>query len=253
MFENVKIVMFDLDGTIYYGGDIILGANEAIKHCRDCGKSVFFLTNNSTKTRQQIFEKLQGMGINCTYDEVLTSGYVAALYAQRENLQKIYVCGSNNLKSELEAHGLEIVDETDAADAHNLLIGYDPDFNYEKMTKAIRVGLKADKIIACNKDRVFLGQGALNFPGCGGMVAPIEWCCGRMSDYVIGKPNTLMLDIMCEKLKLSATQVLVVGDTYESDILMANKKGCPSVLIGTQEYSDTVTIEHIGDLVHLLK
>ena len=250
MFENVKIVMFDLDGTIYYGGDIIPGANDAIEHCRECGKTVFFLTNNSTKTRQQVFEKLQNMGINCNYDEVLTSGYVAAVYAQRENLQKIYVCGSDNLKNELEALDVEVVNE---ACASNLLIGYDPNFNYEKMTKAIRVGLKADKIIACNKERVFLGQDALNFPGCGGMVAPIEWCCGRMSDYVIGKPNTLMLDIVCEWYGLQNSEMLMVGDTYESDILMANKKGCPSVLVGTQEYNDTVTVEHIGDLVNLIK
>ncbi len=250
MFEEVKIVMFDLDGTIYYGGDIIDGANEAIEHCRECGKNVFFLTNNSTKTRKQIFEKLQGMNINCNYDEVLTSGYVAALYAQRENLQKIYVCGSDNLKSELEALDVEVVD---AEHAKNLLIGYDPNFDYEKMTQAVRVGLHADKIIACNKERVFLGQGVLNYPGCGGMVAPIEWCCGRMSDYVIGKPNTLMLDIVCEWFGLDNSEMLMVGDTYESDILMANKKGCPSILISPQEYSDTINVEHIGDLVNLIR
>lgn len=249
MFESVKAVMFDLDGTIYYGGDIIPGANNAIEHCRERGKRVFFLTNNSTKTRQQVFEKLCGMNINCKYEEVLTSGYVAALYAKREKLQKIYVCGSDSLKSELNNQGIETVG---ADEAHNLLIGYDPHFDYEKMTLGVRVALKAEKIIACNKEKVFLGQGVLNYPGCGGMVASIEWCAGRMSDYVIGKPNTLMLDIMCEKLELDNKEMLMVGDTYESDILMANKKGCPSVLIGTQEYSDTVTIEHIGDLVHLL-
>lgn len=250
MFENVKAVLFDLDGTVYYGSRIIDGANEAIKHCRACGKQVFFLTNNSTKTREQIFQKLLGMGIDCKFDEVLTSGYVAALYAQKEKLEDIYICGSENLVSEFESLGVHVVG---AEQAHNLLIGYDPAFDYEKMTNAVRVAMHARKVIACNKEKTFLGEGAKPFPGCGGMVAPIEWCSGRTADYVIGKPNTLMLDITGEMLGLTSDQMLVVGDTYESDILMANKKGCPSVLIGTQEYSDTVTIERIGDLVNLLR
>ena len=249
MFENTKAVLFDLDGTIYYGSKIIEGANDAIEHCRSLGKRVFFLTNNSTKTRRQIFDKLRGMGIDCEFEEVMTSGYVAALYAQREGLQDIYLCGSDNLASEFEGLGVSVVD---AEHARNLLIGYDPAFDYAKMTAAVRVAMRADKTIACNKEKVFQGEGAQWFPGCGGMVAPIEWCSGHMSDYVIGKPNTLMLEMVASMLGLSREQMLMVGDTYESDILMANRYGCPSILISSREYSDTVSVGAIGELVHLV-
>lgn len=250
MFENTRAVLFDLDGTIYYGSKIIDGANDAIEHCRSQGKCIFFLTNNSTRTRQQIFDKLRGMGISCEYDEIVTSGYVAALYAQRENLQDIYLCGSVNLASEFEGLGVAVVD---AERARNLLIGYDPAFDYKKMTTAVRVALKAEKIIACNKEKKFQGEGAQWFPGCGGMVASIEWCSGRTSDYTIGKPNTLMLDMVSSLLRLRHEELLVVGDTYESDILMANRFGCPSILISDHEYSDTVSVGSIGELVHLVR
>ena len=250
MFEQTKAVMFDLDGTIYYGSKIIDGANAAIEHCRNLGKRVYFLTNNSTKTRQQIFERLQGMGVSCTLEEVLTSGYVATLYAKREGLQNIYLCGSANLAAEFENLGISVASpET----AESMLIGYDPEFSYEKLTQAVRVAKRARIILACNKEKTYLGEGAQLFPGCGGMVAPIEWCAERPCDYTIGKPNTLMLDIVCEQLGLEAEQIMMVGDTYESDILMANKKGCPSILIGTRHYADTVTVEHIGDLVNLVR
>ncbi|MGI6031867.1 MAG: HAD-IIA family hydrolase [Coriobacteriales bacterium] len=249
MFEQTKAVMFDLDGTIYYGSRIIEGANEAIERCRELGKRVFFLTNNSTKTRAQLYEKLSGMDIDCAFDEVVTSGYVAALYAKREGLGKIYLCGSADLASEFEEVG---VSTALASEAENLFIGYDPAFDYAKLTDAVRVALRAKRIIACNKEKVFRGEGAQWFPGCGGMVAPIEWCSGRSSDYVIGKPNTLMLEMLCSQLSITEKEALVVGDTYGSDILMANRFGCPSVLIGTQEYPDTVTIGRIGELVHLL-
>lgn len=75
MFEDTKAVAFALDGTVYRGSQLIDGVDEVIRHCRKLGKSIFFLTNNSSETRSQIFHKLRGMGIDCTFREVLTSGY----------------------------------------------------------------------------------------------------------------------------------------------------------------------------------
>lgn len=250
MFRDVKAVLFDLDGTIYYGSKIISGANEVINHCKEVGKQVFFLTNNSTKTRRQIYEKLVGMGVACEYDEVITSGYIATLYAQKENMRNIYICGSDNLITEFEKVGVKSANEDEA---ENLLIGYDPEFDYDKLTKALKVALRAKKIIACNKERSYKGEDAKVMPGCGGMVAPIEWCANRKADYVVGKPNKLMLDIFCEMHGYTEQEILMVGDTYESDILMANKKGCPSVLISDSQYEDTISISNIGEIVHLVK
>lgn len=250
MLEKVKAIAFDLDGTIYYGSKIIDGANEAISYAKSIGLKVFFLTNNSTKTRRQIYEKLTNMGVLCDYEEVYTSGYVASLYAKKERLNNIYIFGSKNLINEFHDVGIDIVDESKA---ENLLIGYDPDFTYESLTRALHVALKAKKIISCNKERYFPGENAICMPGCGAMVAPIEHCANRESDIIIGKPNPMMLEILCEIHSLENQEILMVGDTYESDIIMAQTKGCPSVLIGSEKYDDTTCIETIKDLVDLLK
>ena len=55
--DNISAVLFDLDGTVYYGSKIIPGANAAISYFRNSGKSIFFTTNNSTRTREQILLK----------------------------------------------------------------------------------------------------------------------------------------------------------------------------------------------------
>ena len=49
MFEDTKAVAFALDGTVYRGSKLIDGIDEVIRHCRKLGKSVFFLTNNSSR------------------------------------------------------------------------------------------------------------------------------------------------------------------------------------------------------------
>lgn len=249
MFENTKAVMFALDGTIYLDSQLIDGAAQAVRRCRELGKSVFFLTNNSSETRSQIFHKLRGLGIDCTFREVLTSGYVAALYAHREHLSNLYICGSKNLMSECEKLSVHSVGPEEA---ENLLIGFDPEFNFARLSSAVDVALKANKVIACNKEKGYPGQDGKLVPGCGGMVASVEWCAGRMADYSIGKPNTFMLELAAEQLGLEPEQILIVGDTYESDILMANKFGSPSVLISTHVYSDTVSVESVGELARLI-
>ena len=249
MFEDTKAVAFALDGTVYRGSQLIDGIDEVIRHCRKLGKSIFFLTNNSSETRSQIFHKPRNMGIDCTFREVLTSGYAAALYAHRERLSNIYVCGSKNLISECEKLSVHAVD---AEEAENMLIGLDPEFDYGKLAAATSVALKANKIIACNKERSYPGEEDSSMPGCGGMVAAIEWCSGRMVDLMIGKPNTFMLKEVSEQLGLAPAEILVVGDTYDTDIIMANKFGSPSVIISSHVYGDTVSVDSVRELLTLI-
>lgn len=249
MFSSIKAVLFDLDGTLYYGETAIDGAIEAVQAMRNLGLQVFFLTNNSTKTREQIYHRLNNMGIVCQCDEVYTSGYTAALYAKKEKLENVYIFGSDNLIGEFTSCGVNVVQDEKKAD--NLIIGYNPDFNYEELTKALNVALKAKMIISCNTERKFPGKDARLMPGCGAMVAALEHCSGKKSDYVIGKPNTLMLDMLCELYHFSNDDLLMVGDTYESDIIMANRKGIRSVLISSAIYDDTVSIANIAELKNL--
>lgn len=246
--EDFDVVLFDLDGTIYYGSKIIDGANETIDFFRENEKKVFFTTNNSTKTRQQIFERLVNMGVKCNLEEVLTSGYIAALFAKKHHMEDVYIFGSENLIHEFREMGINV---NQAESAKNLLIGYDPAMNYEGLTNAVQVALHANCIMACNKEKLYPGENKRLMPGCGAMTAPIEWCTGRSCDYIIGKPNTLMLDILHEHEGVEANRFLVVGDTYQSDIIMANCFGAKSVLIADEKHPNAVTVNSIKALPDL--
>lgn len=243
--ENIEVVLFDLDGTVYYGSKIIPGANDTIKFFRDAGKKVYFTTNNSTKSRHQIFDKLKGMGIDCKFEEVITSGYLAALYAKKNKLNDIFIFGSENLKEEFNEVGVSI---SQNEDAENLLIGYNPNMTYEGLTTAMQVAIHARNIIACNKERLFPGENSKLMPGCGAMTAPIEWCANRSCDVVIGKPNTLMVDLLSEREGKSPEKFLVIGDTYESDIAMAWRARCSSILISDVEKKNVITVKTIKDV-----
>lgn len=249
--KDIDAVLFDLDGTVYYGSKIIPGANETIAFFRNNGKKVFFTTNNSTKTRKQIYERLINMGVDCHLEEVLTSGYLASLVAKQRRMKDIYIFGSKNLIDEFTEQGIVVNQEETAK---NLLIGYDPEMTYAGLTKALQVALHAKLIIACNRERVYPGENARMMPGCGAMTAPIEWCANRECDLIVGKPNSLMIELLSSREKISPERLLVVGDTYESDIIMANSAGSLGILLSKErKYQDTVTVDSIADVPSVFK
>ena len=46
--SDFDVVLFDLDGTVYYGSEIIPGANETIQFFRQKGKKVYLAGYSST-------------------------------------------------------------------------------------------------------------------------------------------------------------------------------------------------------------
>ena len=54
MFNTIKTVIFDLDGTLYCGDSPVQNAEYVTNQLRKIGIQVLFLTNNSVKTRKQI-------------------------------------------------------------------------------------------------------------------------------------------------------------------------------------------------------
>lgn len=247
MYEDIKAVLFDLDGTIYYGSKMIEGADLVVQAFRDLGKKVFFMTNNSTKSRMRIFDKLSAMGLKCSREEIYTSGYAAALYAKEKGYGSVYIFGTNELESEFRGLGISISTEADA-----VIIGYDMEFNYQKLTKALQVAFRAKALIACNKEKHYPGEGAVRMPGCGAMAGALEGSLGKPVDYVVGKPNPLLLDIICSQQNLNKDDILVIGDTYESDIEMSNSYGCRSIYIGNEAYGHTATVSCIKDILKLI-
>ncbi len=248
MKQKLKAILLDLDGTIYYGSRLINGADQAVEYFRTHGIKVFFLTNNSTKTRKQIQEKLIRMGMECSEEEIYTSGYASALYAARMGYDSVYIFGTESLKKEFTDAGIQVAEH-----APVVVIGYDMGFDYEKLTDALQVALYAETIIACNTETHYPGENAMRMPGCGAMVGALEGSLGRKVNYIVGKPNTLLLKIICEQQGLDKSEIMVVGDTYESDIIMSREFGCRSVYIHPEECGNVITAVSIKDIPAMLE
>ncbi len=63
--------LFDLDGTIYLGDELLPGAAELVHALREQGRETLFLSNNPTKDPQMYADKLARLGIPTPVDRVL--------------------------------------------------------------------------------------------------------------------------------------------------------------------------------------
>ncbi len=232
--------IIDLDGVVYAGEHALGGAVAAVAALRQSGRRVAFLTNNSRSRCEQVRHKLIGLGIPCAAAELLNSAQATARHVRDQGLgQKdgggVFVIGMPGLCQELEAHGVALGEpETCAA----VVVGIDLEFTYEKLVRGLRALGRGVPFVICNRDASFPGKDGQLLPGCGAMVAALEAAAQRTPSYEVGKPNPLMLDLLLDGLQLRRADCVMVGDSLEADILMAERVAVPSIWIGKPASKD---------------
>ncbi|TSC96023.1 MAG: putative 45.4 kDa protein in thiaminase I 5'region (Protein nagD) [Parcubacteria group bacterium Athens1014_10] len=246
--EKIKLFAFDLDGILYIGDNAMPGAVELVNHLREKYQVVFF-TNNSSKTSRQVHEKLNKLRIECALNEVYTSSSATADYLKESGIDDVYVVGSKGFREEIRGHGIRIVDDDSAK---NLVVGLDFDFSYDKIAIALSILLKGGKFIVCNKDRSFHAGENKFLPGCGAIVGAISAAADKKPDFIVGKPNTYILSKISKDFNVEHDEIVVVGDSYESDIKMALNYKSKSILINNNDYIAHEDIIVFKDLKELL-
>lgn len=236
--------IFDMDGVIWRGKEIVPGAKEAISLLREQNKKILFVTNNASESRKYQFEKLLALGIDGDIEEFLTAGYGTAQYLGKNHPSaRIYVMGTDALKEEMQEAGLLLVD----SDAEIVAVGFDRDFSYKKLDTAFQ-NLYKEKclFVACNENPIYPAASSYH-PGVGPSVSALSYAIGRKPDLVVGKPNKPLLDMALEKLNLPNNKVVVFGDILDMDILWAQNGGLGSVYVlsgvGTKEDISTLNIK----------
>ena len=256
----MKGFIFDLDGTVYLGDQLIEGAAEAIQTLRERGDKVVFLSNKPIATRQSYAEKLTRMGIPTAVEDVLNSSLIAARYLQQvmEPEEKVLVIGEQPIRDELLAHGIPLSEEPE--EVQYVVLSWDRQFTYEGLNKLFQAAIRGAKVIASNPDRTCpLEDGQI--PDTGAFIGALEGATGKPIDLVVGKPSPIAAEAAVRHLGLDYSSCYMVGDRLETDIKMGNDTGMNSVLVLTgistkemaeqSEYSPHYILNSIKEIVRL--
>ncbi len=249
MFGDIRAVAFDLDGTIYTGGTPIPGAKETVSELEERGYRILFCTNNSGSSRSQIASKLGNMGISCGEEQIFSSGWATLEYLRSMNASGIWAVGTDAFVREISER-FETVEVPEEADV--LVVGFDPRFDYGRLTAALRAATACRTMIFCNEDPFYTGDMGRKYPGCGGMTHAVSGCSGRQPDFVVGKPAPYMMSLIGMHTGLRPESILVVGDSYDSDVCFAKNSGAKAILISDTGHGDVHTVEDIRRVPEIL-
>ena len=221
--------LFDLDGTIYRGAELIPGADATVAALRAAGRRVVFLSNKPLETRADYARKLTSLGIATPADDVLNSSLVLARHlATLDPGAPVFVIGEPPLIAELAAHGFEV-----RKDHHVrwVVIAFDRTFDYAKLDVALQAVKRSNaRLIATNPDRTCPTEHG-EIPDCAGMIAAVEAVTERTVEVIVGKPSPIILEVALARLGVTARDAVIVGDRIETDIVMGKRLGLGTVLV----------------------
>ncbi len=225
-----KGFIVDIDGVVGRSVEPIKEGVEGVKKLKELGKKVVFVSNNSTRSRRILLERLKSFGLDVSEDEVLVATYATARFIAREKPgAKVFTTGEDGLKEELMLAGLKLVDYDEA---EYLVVGSNRGINFDLMTRALRACLKGIRYIATNPDRIFPSEDG-PIPGTGMIIGALYWMTGREPDVIVGKPSKVIMEEALRMLGLDAKDVAVVGDQIDVDVRAGKAIGADTLLVLT--------------------
>jgi phosphoglycolate/pyridoxal phosphate phosphatase family enzyme len=221
--------LFDLDGTVYRGEQLIPGAGETIAALRAAGRRVAFLSNKPLQTREDYARKLTRLGVPAAPGDVINSSLVLARHLRGlDPGAPVFVIGEPPLVAELQAHGFEVRPDHEV---RWVVIAFDRTFDYAKLNTALQAVRRAGaRLIATNPDRTCPTEDG-EIPDCAGMIAAVEAVTDRRVEVIVGKPSPIILEVALATLGVSASDCAMVGDRIETDIVMGKRLGLATVLV----------------------
>jgi NagD protein len=249
--------VFDLDGTVYLGDELLPKAKETLGELK-ARSNVVYLTNKPLETPADYAAKLSRLGVETHPEEVISSTDALLLYLGRHAPEaRLFVVGERPLVQLLVLAGYDVVREAEGVEV--VVVSFDRTFNYRKLQVAFDAVRGGARIVATNPDAYCPTPDGGGLPDCAAMLAAIEASTGAHAEAIVGKPSPHMAAALLDRLGVPARATLLVGDRLATDVRMANVAGMISALvltgatdleeaIGSSDRPDYV-IEHLGDLL----
>lgn len=234
MTQTPKLIMLDLDGTLYVGKQPIPGAIECIQQLRERGISLRFLTNTTTKSQDELVAQLRVMGFTLEEDELISApvGAKLELLSLQQQLQRpvrIWPVVADSIKLDFsefcwDEKKPDYVVLGDIGDAWDLSL----------INRLFNVMHGGTELIALHKNRFWQTEDGLK-ADIGFFVAGLEYVSSKNA-RVMGKPNRDFYQRVLDSAGVDTIDALMVGDDIDSDVGGAQQMGVNGCLVRTGKY-----------------
>ena len=227
-------LLLDIDGVMVTSWKALPGAVEAVSRLADRKIPRMFLTNTTSRSRNEIAELLNDCGFFVDADEILTAAKLTAEYVGSTFPGKrVWVLNQGPIAEDMI--GVELTD--DPADAEVVVLGgAGPVFTHDALSKVLEMLLDGVPVIAMHRSMTWSTADGLSID-TGVYLEGLEKASGKKIK-AIGKPSPLGFRAATDMLGLEPTQVVMVGDDMHNDVLGAQASALIGVLVRTGKFRE---------------
>ena len=206
---------------------MIPGADAFLDRLKQAAAKFLVLTNNPNYTPRDLQHRLSTAGLHLDEDQVFTSAMATARFLDSQNPERrtAFAIGESGLTEALHGAGFVLTDPNPAY----VVVGETESYNFEKITRAVRLVAGGAHFIATNPDASGPSEGGIE-PACGALSALIA-TAADVEPFFVGKPNPLMMRTALNYLGVHSEETVMVGDNMRTDIIGGIQAGMDTILV----------------------
>ena len=243
IIDNYEVIFFDAFGVIKNYGGLVPGIERTFEYLAEVGKEYYIVTNDASRSPAQLAESYHRKGLNAiTAERVISSGMLTKEYLDLKVEDGIVAyLGTDDSAHYIESEGLHTLPVSlitaENIDKVNALVFLDDEgFDWcSDLNKAVNLlRRRTIPVIVANTDFAYPANVNEISIAIGGIAAMIETIVGKKF-IRFGKPDSQIFmfayDLIREYRPIGKKEIVMVGDTLQTDILGGNKFGLDTVLV----------------------
>jgi HAD superfamily hydrolase (TIGR01450 family) len=241
--DKYQIVFFDAFGVIKNYSGLVPGIERTFEYLEKQNKEYYIVTNDASRSPMQLAQSYHRMGLHAiTPERIVSSGMLTKEYLDLKVQGGIVAyLGTPDSAHYIEQSGLQTLPVSEVNDGNidkvsAMIFLDDEGFDWcEDLNKTVNLlRKKTIPAIVANTDRAYPLTASNVSIAIGGIAAMIESVVGKQF-IRFGKPDSQMFmfayDLIREYRQISKNDIVMVGDTLNTDILGGNKFGLDTVLV----------------------
>jgi len=243
IIDKYEIIFFDAFGVIKTYQGLVPGIEKTFAYLEAKNKEYYIVTNDASRSPVQLAESYHKAGLTAiTPDRIVSSGMLTKEYLDlKVNDGIVAYLGTPESSHYIDSSGLHTLPVSQInsgnIDKVSALIFLDDEgFNWcDDLNKTVNIlRKKTIPVIVANTDHAYpLSVHDVSI-AIGGIASMIENIVGKQF-IRFGKPDSQMFmfayDLVRGYRTISKKEILMVGDTLQTDILGGNKFGLDTVLV----------------------
>lgn len=227
--HNIGGILFDLDGVLYVGNQVIDGAFDAIRVVQAQHIPHRYVTNTTTQARDALAHKLQALGFPIEPTDILSAPAAAQVYLRHRQFRSCLFLVADAIREEFH----EFPMSQTAPEA--VVIGdIGRAWTYDLVNQVFQMVMAGAELIALHKAKYWQTPEGLQVD-IGAFVAAVEYATGKEAT-VIGKPSPAFFHAAVQELNCPKDEIVMIGDDIDADVGGAQKCGIRGILVRTGKY-----------------